>query len=571
MSLLVAATAPLWWRFGGPVSPLFWHGIASGLALLLAGLVGLRWRSSRAVAHLLLGASVLYFVAYLSFSGDTLAFTVGLLAEGAWLTVAGHAVVVFPEGRLRSSLERSVVVAIYAWSIGVRLALPFIDPRQIGCEDCPGHVLLVEYIPGVATFTSFADSIIPIGVTIGVLVVLTRRWRQATSPERRVLAPMYLALAINLVTVIALGAALALFAAGAISDDDREIAIIVERTSLALLPLGMLAGIIRGVLARSAVGNLLVRIAAGRVPDELERDVAWALGDPGLVLATRTGGAASFVDSAGREIDLTQATPDEVAYVSGPGGDEVALLHDRFLAADQPDLLDAVVAATRMALENRRLTESMALIQAVPAGLAERLQRNGLRIGHTDRRSVTILISDIRDYSTIAERADPIALASQLHEHRVAMNRAIARHNGTVMQFVGDSVFAVFGVPLPVEDHATSAVLAGAEMQQSQRRMNENWQTAGLPEFPIGIGVTTGDVAAGLLGSEEHVEYSVVGDVVNLAQRIQAWAAPGDVVVDEATYAAIKPSVRAVALSPQRVKGREAIVAAYRIETPSLR
>jgi len=78
-------------------------------------------------------------------------------------------------------------------------------------------------------------------------------------------------------------------------------------------------------------------------------------------------------------------------------------------------------------------------------------------------------------------------------------------------------------------------------------------------------------VAAGLLGSEEHVEYSVVGDVVNLAQRIQAWAGPGDVVVDEATYAAVKPSVRAVALSPQRVKGREAIVAAYRIETPTNR
>jgi class 3 adenylate cyclase len=139
------------------------------------------------------------------------------------------------------------------------------------------------------------------------------------------------------------------------------------------------------------------------------------------------------------------------------------------------------------------------------------------------------------------------------------------------MQYVGDSVFAVFGVPVPLEDHAVSAVLAGAEMQQSQRRMNMNWQTSGLPEFPIGIGVTTGEVAAGLLGSEEHVEYSVVGDVVNLAQRIQAWAGPGDVVVDEATYAAVKPSVRAVALSPQRVKGREAVVAAYRIETPTTR
>lgn len=571
VSVLVAATGPLWWRLDGPVSPLFWHGIASGLALAVAGLIGLRWRSSRAIAHLLLGASILYFIAYLVFSGDGLAYTIGFLIRGTWLIVAGHAVVAFPEGRLRSRLERIVVAAMYAWSLGLRLFVPFIDPRELGCADCPAHVLLVESNHDVATFIGWADSIIPIVVTIGVLVVLARRWRHATNPERRVLSPVYLVLGINVVTAIALFVADALLIVGALSEDDHEIAIIVERTSLALLPIGMLVGMIRGVLARSAVGNLLVRVAAGRMPDELERDAAWALGDPGLVLAIRGRGAGSFVDSAGREVDLAGARPEEVTYVSAPGEDEVALLHDRFLGVDQPELLDAVVAATRMALENRRLSESMALIQAVPAGLAERLQRDGVRIGESERRSVTILMSDIREYSRIAEHADPIALASQLHEHRVAMSGAITRHSGTVMQYVGDSVFAVFGVPVPLEDHAVSAVLAGAEMQQSQRRMNVNWQAAGLPEFPIGIGVTTGEVAAGLLGSEEHVEYSVVGDVVNLAQRIQAWAGPGDVVVDEATYAAVKPSVRAVALSPQRVKGREAVVAAYRIETPTTR
>lgn len=570
VSVLVAATAPLWGRFGGPVSPLFWHGIASGLALMVAGLIGLGWRSSRAIAHLLLGASILYFIAYLVFSGDGLAYTIGLLIRGTWLIVAGHAVVAFPEGRLRSRLERFVVGAMYAWSLGFRIFLPLIDPREFGCADCPAHVLLVESNRDVATFIARADSVIPVVVTIGVLVILARRWRQATNPERRVLTPVYLVLGINVVTAVALFVADGLSMAGALSEADLEIVIIMERTSLSLLPIGMLVGMIRGVLARSAVGNLLVRVAAGRMPDELERDAAWALGDPGMVLAIRSRGADSFVDSAGREVDLAAARPEEVTYVSAPGEDEVALLHDRFLAIDQPELLDAVVAATRMALENRRLSESMALIQAIPAGLAERLQRDGVRIGESERRSVTILMSDIRDYSSIAEHADPIALASQLHEHRVAMSGAIARHGGTVMQYVGDSVFAVFGVPMPLEAHAENAVLAGAEMQQSQRRMNENWQTAGLPEFPIGIGVTTGDVAAGLLGSEEHVEYSVVGDVVNLAQRIQAWAGPGDVVVDAATYAAVKPSVLAVALSPQRVKGREAIVAAYRIEASSI-
>lgn len=565
-SLLVAATMPWWGRISGPISPFFWHGIAAGLALLIAGLIGLRWRSSRAVAHLLLSASILYFIAYLWFSGDSLAFTVGLLTGGLWLGISGHAVVAFPEGRLRSTLERRVVGGIYAWSFGSLITVPFIDVRQLGCADCPAHVLLVGHSPQVATFLVVASSIIPIIATSAVLVVLARRWLNATNPERRVLAPVYLALAINVVTAIALYTADALFAGGAISETAIEIVVIVERTSLALLPLGVLAGIIRSVMARSAVGNLLVRITAGRVPSELERDVAWALGDPGLVLATRGRGAASFLDPAGREIDLSAAKPGEVTYVSAPGEDEVALLHDRFLAAEQPELLDAAVAATRMALENLRLSESMALIQAVPAGLAERLQREGLRIGETGRRSVTILMSDIRDYSTLAERADPIGLAAQLHEHRGAMSRVISGHGGTVMQYVGDSVFAVFGVPMPVADHARSAVLAGFEMQRDQRRINEAWRARGVAEFPIGIGITTGDVAAGLLGSEQHIEYSVVGDVVNLAQRIQGWAANGELVIDDATYAAVKSSMRATPLAPQTVKGRTGTVVAYRMD-----
>lgn len=565
-SLLVAATMPMWWRFGGPASHFFWHGIASGLTLLLSGLIALRWRGSRAVAHLWLGASILYFIAYLGFSGDRLAFTVGLLLSGLWLGISGHAVVAFPEGRLRSTLERRVVGGIYAWSFGSLITVPFIDVRQVGCADCPAHVLLVEHVPAVATFIVVASAVIPVIVTSAVLVVLVRRWLHATNPERRVLAPMYLALAVNVVTAIALYVADALFTAGAVSEQAREIAVIVERTSLALLPLGMLAGIIRGVMARSAVGNLLVRIAAGRVPAELERDVAWALGDPGLVLATRGRGAASFVDSAGRDVDLSGVSSDEVTFVSAPGEDEVALLHDPFLGAEQPELLDAVVAATRMALENRRLTESVALIQAIPAGLAERLQREGLRIGETERRSVTILMSDIRNYSTLAERGDPIGLAAQLHEHRGAMSRAISGHGGTVMQYVGDSVFAVFGVPMPLADHARRAVLAGFDMQREQRRINEAWRARDLAPFPIGIGITTGDVAAGLLGSEQHIEYSVVGDAVNLAQRIQGWAADGELVIDDATYAAVKSSVRAVPVAPQTVKGRTGAVVAFRID-----
>ena len=97
---------------------------------------------------------------------------------------------------------------------------------------------------------------------------------------------------------------------------------------------------------------------------------------------------------------------------------------------------------------------------------------------------VTVLMSDIRSYSTIAEHADPSQLAGQLNTHRAAMNEAILGQDGTVMQFVGDAVMACFGAPVPLDDHADRAVCAARSMLERQRELNERWLAAirGLPE-----------------------------------------------------------------------------------------
>ena len=100
------------------------------------------------------------------------------------------------------------------------------------------------------------------------------------------------------------------------------------------------------------------------------------------------------------------------------------------------------------------------LSRLLPSGLADKLRGSDLRIGETERVIVTVLMSDIRSYSTIAEKADPSALAGQLNRHRAAMNKAILGQDGTVMQFVGDAVMAVFGAPFPQPDHADRAVAA---------------------------------------------------------------------------------------------------------------
>ena len=205
------------------------------------------------------------------------------------------------------------------------------------------------------------------------------------------------------------------------------------------------------------------------------------------------------------------------------------------------------------------------LSRLLPSGLAEKLRLERRGIGETERVTVTVLMSDIRSYSAIAEHADPSQLAGQLNTHRAAMNQAILGQEGTVMQFVGDAVMAVFGAPFPQPDHADRAVVAALAMHGLQAEINGRWRAGGLPPFGLGLGLSTGEAAAALLGSAERLEYTLVGDTVNLSQRLQQLAEPGETVLSEATFKALRTQVPAVALAAQRVKGRDAPVLAYKI------
>jgi adenylate cyclase len=205
------------------------------------------------------------------------------------------------------------------------------------------------------------------------------------------------------------------------------------------------------------------------------------------------------------------------------------------------------------------------LSRLLPSGLVEKLRLERPDIGETERVVVTILMSDIRSYSAIAEHADPSQLAGQLNAHRAAMNRAILGQAGTVMQFVGDAVMAVFGAPFPQPDHADRAVAAALAMHALQAEINNRWLADGLPAFGLGLGLSTGEAAAALLGSAERLEYTLVGDTVNLSQRLQQLANPGETVLSEATIKALHRPVPAVTLGAQFVKGRDTPVTAYKI------
>jgi adenylate cyclase len=215
-----------------------------------------------------------------------------------------------------------------------------------------------------------------------------------------------------------------------------------------------------------------------------------------------------------------------------------------------------------------REEQGQTLSRLLPGGLAERLRTDRSSVERTERLTVTVLMSDVRGYSGIAEDSDPGVLAGQLNAHREQMNAAILAEGGTVMQYVGDAVMAVFGAPDPHPAHASCAVRAAVAMHQRQHELDTVWAGQGLAPFGLGIGISTGDVAAALLGSRERLEYTVVGDTVNLAQRLQDLARPaGNTVASEATVRGAGDDWRWEPLGSREVKGRAAPVEAFRLKT----
>ena len=228
-------------------------------------------------------------------------------------------------------------------------------------------------------------------------------------------------------------------------------------------------------------------------------------------------------------------------------------------------LAEGVTAGTAGALDRLRKMHTAitsreeqgeSLSRMLPTGVADRIRARGAHAGDTERLNVTCLMSDIRGYTTISEHTDPSALAQQLNRHRAEMNNAILGAGGTVMQYVGDAVLAVFGAPEPSTDHADRALVAAHAMHAAQAIVNAQWVAEGLEPFPIGIGLSTGDVAAAMLGSDERLEYTVVGDAVNLCQRLQQFAADGEIVASDATWEQFTVKPAAEDLGTHLVKGR---------------
>ena len=305
-----------------------------------------------------------------------------------------------------------------------------------------------------------------------------------------------------------------------------------------------------------------VEITASRdvteLRDEVRRDLRVELGGLALVLAivlalalrfaSRMGGAVRSISEAARSVK-------DGKYVSAPvvrTGDELENLATNF---------NAMVDGLR---ERDRLRETFG--RYVTRQVADHLMKGNVALGG-ELVPVTVLFSDIRSFTSISEKMEPRALLDFLNEYFSGMVESVMQHHGVVDKFIGDAIMAVFGAPVPQPDDPLHAVMAALEMRARLVKINETFVARGLPEVRTGIGLHSGQVVAGNMGHAERMEYTVIGDAVNLASRLEGMTKElkCDVILSEDLYRQVESHVEAEPLQKIKVKGRDQEVMVYRL------
>lgn len=191
-----------------------------------------------------------------------------------------------------------------------------------------------------------------------------------------------------------------------------------------------------------------------------------------------------------------------------------------------------------------------------------------------ERALLTVLFSDMRGFTSMSEKVDVDTLVEMINSHLGAMTRIVLAHQGTLDKFVADEVVAIFGAPLTMRYHTLAAIRAALDMQAEQRRLIAEWQERGYRLPPIGIGINVGEMVVGNIGCEQQMDYTVIGDAVNLASRLCDAAAGEQILVTEAVFHRVRDHVVASELPRIRVKGKDDPVQIYHIlglrDVPSL-
>jgi adenylate cyclase len=233
----------------------------------------------------------------------------------------------------------------------------------------------------------------------------------------------------------------------------------------------------------------------------------------------------------------------------GPGG----------FTRDDKRLLKAITSQVDTAifesLDRRRVRSTFERYvgENVMEEMLSRTDRDFLAV---ERLSITVLFSDMRGFTSIAERTAPEIMVETLNEHLGAMTDVVLARQGTLDKFVGDEVVALFGAPLPMADHALRAVETALEMQAAHQSLLDRLAAEGREAAPIGIGINSGEMVVGNIGCEKRVDYTAIGDAMNLGARLCGLAKPHQIIIGQSTYQLVQDAVEVNKLESVLVKGR---------------
>jgi class 3 adenylate cyclase len=177
----------------------------------------------------------------------------------------------------------------------------------------------------------------------------------------------------------------------------------------------------------------------------------------------------------------------------------------------------------------------------------------------------TVFFSDIVGFTSMSETMAPDAVVEKINKYFKYMVDIVFKYSGSIDKFMGDAIMAIWGVPVALKDEAVLAVTAGVEMQNAVYLLNSDFIAEGEKELHMGIGCNSGHFTSGNMGSEKRMEYTCIGDNVNLAQRVESKAGRGHVFIADSTFERAKGKVLAVKLKPTRVKGKAQPVTIYSV------
>ncbi len=234
-------------------------------------------------------------------------------------------------------------------------------------------------------------------------------------------------------------------------------------------------------------------------------------------------------------------------------------------SADDLDLLNAVAVHTGIALNTiityerlQKQSQARASFERfLPRQVVDEILRSPERIKlGGQRQKLTALFADVRGFTTLSETSTPEVIVSLLNRYFSMVSEIIFRHGGTLDKYIGDGLMAMFGAPYVTELDAVQAVRAAVDMQQAMIPFNEKLQTDNLPPINIGIGINTGQAIVGYIGSETRLDYTAIGDTVNIAARLESLAQPGQIVISENTMQALDESFILKPLGTEKLKGK---------------